>query len=135
MEVPVISAAYYSKLASKLTLMETTLKTICDKVTSYDMNVPSPPNLCPHRSQNPMTVAISNFPSGLNDSAKQAIDQVCGHKAVHSIKPSGAKLLVRIDKIAPKNFCGASPGVLKNSHVKVNEENNHRILNSIPGEL
>ena len=71
MEVPVNPAAAYSKLAYKVTLMETTLKTICDKVTSYDLNFPSLPNPSPHPSQKPMIVLVSNFPSYLIDPAKR----------------------------------------------------------------
>ena len=105
--VPVIPAVAYSSFASKLLSIDSELKRIREKVSSYDLDFPrlSSPN--PQSlNHDQTTVVISEVPSQLNNRAKrrEIIDCIPGHECIHSIKPSGDKLVVRIDKITAKDF-------------------------------
>lgn len=123
-EVPVIPAVAYSSLASRLLNIDSELKQIREKIVSYDLNFPplSDPRPQPI-ADNQAIIVISKVPSHLNNPAKrrEVIDLIPGHECIHSIKPSGDKLVVRIDQTAAKDFCDSVPSIMSNCDVKVNE--------------
>lgn len=134
-EVPVIPAVAYSRLVSKISSLDRALKQINEKVTSYDLNFPSLPSASfkPNVNTSITTVVISGISPELNNPVKRrdAIDQIKGHQAIHSIKPSGNKLLVQIDPVAAKDFCDAVPNVLK-CDAKLQERKLVGIVKGIP---
>ena len=134
-EVPVIPAVAYSSFASKLVSIDSELKQIREKISSYDLKFP-PLSSPGAQSLNPdlTTVVISKVPSELDNPAKrrEIIDSIPGHECIHSIKPSGDKLVVRIDKIAARNFCNAVPNVMRDCDVKVKETKYIGIIKGIP---
>ena len=134
-EVLVIPAVAYSSFASKLVNIDSELKQTHEKISSYDLK------FLPLRSPGPQslnhdltTVVIAKVPSELNNPAKRCeiIDSIPGHECIHSIKPSGDKLGVRIDKIAARNFCNVVPSVMRDCDVKVKETKYIGIIKGIP---
>ena len=137
-EVPIIPAVAYSSSASKLISIDSELKQIREEISSYDLNFPplsNPSSQSLNRDQ--MTVVISKVPARLNNPAKrrEIIDCIPGHECIHSIKPSGDKLVVRIDKIAAKDFCNALPSVMRDCDVKVKEIKYVGIIKGIPANF
>ena len=134
-EVPVIPAVAYHKLASKICALDSTLNFIKEKVTAYDLNFPSLP--IPYASphiESTATVIISKVPTKLDDPSKRAhaINKIPGHEAIHSIKPSGDKLLVQISQSAAKIFSDAVPTVLNSCDVMIQEKKFHGIVKGVP---
>jgi len=79
------------------------------------------------------TVVISKVPSQLNNPAKRCkiIDSIPGLEYIHSIKPSGDKLVLQIDNNAARNFCNAVPSLMRDCNVKIKETKYIRIIKEI----
>jgi len=134
-EVPVIPSVAYSSSASKLVSIDSELKQIREKILSYDFKFPPLSSPGPQSLNHDLTtVVISKVPSELNNLAKrrEIKDSIPGHECIHRIKPSGDKLVVRIDKIAARNFCNAVPSVMRDCDVKVKEMKYIGIIKGIP---
>jgi len=115
-EVLVIPPVAYSNFASKLVSIDSELKQIRKKISLYDLKFPPLSNPSPQSlNHDQANVVISKVPSQLNNPAKRRgiIDSILGHECIHSTKPSGNKLVVRIDKIAGRDFCNAVPSIIK----------------------
>ena len=85
---------------------------------SYETNFPS---LSSHNNENHAAVIISKVLPDLSNPTKrrQALEQVCGHESILSVKPVGDKMTVSIDKTATPEFCVSVQSVLPSSIVKM----------------
>ena len=123
-EVPVIPAVAYSRLATKLNKIGQTPEAVNAKLTTYKLNFPQLPTPTARTMEAQATVVISNVPKILDNPTKrrEMIEKIQGYQAISSMRHSRDKLAVTIDDIAADVFYKAVPSALANSKVKLIEK-------------